>query len=284
MSRIVYINGDYVPEEKAMVSVFDRGFVFGDGVYEVVPVIHGKLVDKQYFLERLQRSLGELQLQWPLPSDAYLQVMEELIARNQLQEGIVYSQVTRGVADRDFAFPADTPTTLMAFTSKMEIINHPNAVSGIAVSTFDDIRWKRRDIKSINLLAQVMAKQDAVSKGAKESWMVEDGHVTEGASSSAYIVKDGRVITRHLSNLILPGIRRRTLLEIAAANDIAFAEREFTVAEALAADEAFISSATTVVLPVVTIDGHKIADGKPGPITRRLRELYVSRLMAEAGH
>ena len=282
MSRIVYVNREYLREEEAKISVFDRGFIFGDGVYEVVPVIAGNVVDKQYFLERLDRSLGELNINWPCGKQEYLQVMEQLVRRNELHEGIVYSQVTRGIADRIFSFPADTPTTLVAFTSAMELLENPAAESGIAVVTTEDLRWKRRDIKSLNLLAQVLAKQDAVSRGAEEGWMVEDGFVTEGVSSTAYIVKDGTVITRPLSNLILPGIRSRTLIEIAEQADIEIKQRLFTVAEALQADEAFISSATTITLAVVDIDGHKIGDGKPGMITQRLRELYKNRILDEA--
>ena len=282
LNRIVYVNGEYLPEEEAKISVFDRGFVFGDGVYEVVPVIAGHVVDKQYFLERLDRSLGELSISWPCTKQEYLEVMQQLVRRNELREGTVYSQVTRGVADRVFSFPADTPTTLVAFTSAMELLDNPAAETGIPVVTTEDLRWKRRDIKSVNLLAQVLAKQDAVSRGAQEGWMVEDGFVTEGVTSTAYIVKDGTVITRPLSNLVLPGIRRRTLIEIAEKADIEIDQRAFTVAEALQADEAFISSATTITLAVVSIDGHDIGDGQPGPITMRLRELYKNRILDEA--
>lgn len=283
MSSIVYVNGDFVKKEEARISIFDRGFIFGDGVYEVVPVINGVLVDKQYFLERLERSLGELSIDWPCSKQHYMQVMEQLVEINALQEGIVYSQVTRGVADREFTFPDDTATTFVAFTSAMELLENPAAISGITVATTTDLRWKRRDIKSVNLLAQCLAKQDAATKGASEGWMVEDGFVTEGVSSSAYIVKEGRIITRPLSNFILPGIRRRTLLEIATQQGIEIVERPFTVAEALAADEAFISSATTLVMPVVIIDGESIGDGNPGPLTLRLRRLYKERMLAEAG-
>ena len=282
LNRIVYVNREYLPEEEAKISVFDRGFVFGDGVYEVVPVIAGHVVDKQYFLERLDRSLGELSISWPCTKQDYLEVMQQLVRRNELREGTVYSQVTRGVADRVFSFPADTPTTLVAFTSAMELLDNPAAETGIPVVTTEDLRWKRRDIKSVNLLAQVLAKQDAVSRGAQEGWMVEDGFVTEGVTSTAYIVKDGTVITRPLSNLVLPGIRRRTLIEIAEKADIEIDQRAFTVAEALQADEAFISSATTITLAVVSIDGHDIGDGQPGPITMRLRELYKNRILDEA--
>ena len=284
MSRIVYVNGDYIAEEDATVSIFDRGFIFGDGIYEVVPVVNGTMVDRQYFLERLGRSLAELSLSWPCPEPDYLAMMEELISRNNLVEGIVYSQVTRGVADRDFPYPVNTPTTLVAFTSTLQLLDNPLAETGISVATTEDIRWKRRDIKSINLLAQCMAKQDAVSQGANEGWMVEGGFVTEGVSSTAYIVKDSKLITRPLSNSILPGIRRRTLLEIAEQENIATEERSFTVEEALQADEAFISSATTLALPVVSIDGNKIAGGLPGKLTLRLRELYKARILKEAGN
>ncbi len=282
MSRTVYINGEFVPEEEAKVSVFDRGFIFGDGVYEVIPVFLGKLVDKQYFVERLDRSLSELGIAWPCPTDDYVKVMQQLIEKNGLEEGVVYSQVTRGVADRDFPFPENTKPSFMAFTSVMELLNNPAARTGIKVVTTPDLRWKRRDIKSINLLGQVLAKQDAKSRGGKEGWMIEDGYVTEGVSSSAYIVKDGVIITRPLSNSILPGIRRRTLLELAQKESIAIEERLFTLKEALEADEAFISSATTMALGVVDIDGNRVGDGTPGPVTLKMRELYTKRVLDEA--
>jgi D-alanine transaminase len=282
LNRIVYVNGDYVKEEDAVISVFDRGFIFGDGVYEVVPVILGKLVDKQYFLERLDRSLYELSIEWPCSKEEYMEVMNQLVERNSLQEGIVYSQVTRGAADRDFPFPEDSDSSLVAFTSVMNLLNSPDIKTGIPVITTADLRWKRRDIKSVNLLGQVLAKQDAISKNGKEGWMVEDGVVTEGVSSSAYIVKDNVLITRPLSNSILPGIRRRTLLEIAKSVGIDVDERVFTVEEAMAADEAFISSATTMALAVISIDGHMVGEGKPGPVTQQLRALYLERVLKEA--
>ena len=281
MSRTVYVNGAFVPEEQAKISVFDRGFIFGDGVYEVVPVISGKLVDKQYFLERLDRSLGELSIAWPCTKQEYMEVMEQLVESNQLTEGVVYSQVTRGIADRDFPFPENVSPSFVAFTSNMELLDNPLVKSGIHVITTPDLRWKRRDIKSVNLLGQVLAKQDAITRGGHEGWMVEDGIVTEGVSSSAYIVKNATIITRPLSNAILPGIRRRTLLEIASNVGIDVEERIFTIEEALAADEAFISSATTMTLGVVSIDGHQIGNGTPGPVTIRLRELYKARVLKE---
>lgn len=282
MSRIVYVNGEYVAADQARVSIFDRGYIFGDGVYEVIPVINGKLVDKAYFLERLDRSLSELQIAWPCSKEDALAMMRELISRNELIEGVVYCQVTRGVAERDFTFPEDCEPAFIAFTTVMDLLDNPAAETGIDVLTTEDLRWKRRDIKSINLLGQVLAKQDAASRGGKEGWMIEDGFVTEGVSSSAYIVKDKKIITRQLSNDILPGIRRRTLLEISAELGIEIEQRPFTVAEALAADEAFISSATTITLGVVSLDGQKIGDGTPGPVTRRLREAYKQRVIAEA--
>lgn len=282
MSRTVYVNGMFVPEEQAKISVFDRGFIFGDGVYEVVPVISGKLVDKQYFLERLDRSLDELSIAWPCTKQEYMEVMEQLVESNHLTEGIVYSQVTRGIADRDFPFPENVSPSFVAFTSSMELLDNPLVKSGIHVITTPDLRWRRRDIKSVNLLGQVLAKQDAITRGGHEGWMVEDRIVTEGVSSSAYIVKNATIITRPLSNVILPGIRRRTLLEIASNVGIDVEERIFTIEEALAADEAFISSATTMTLGVVSIDGRQIGNGTPGLVTIRLRELYKARVLKEA--
>ncbi len=285
MSRIVYVNGTYFAQEDAKVSVFDRGFLFGDGVYEVIPVLNGRIVELSHALQRLHRSLGEIAMAWPCPRDEFCAVLEELRARNQLQEGYVYLQVTRGVAERDFAFPAaGTPSGFVAWTAAKKLIDNPLATTGVKVVTVPDLRWKRRDIKSINLLAQCLAKQQAASAGAFEGWMTEDGVVTEGASSSAYIVKDGAIITRALSTSILPGIRRKVILQMANEHGIALVERPFTVAEALAADEAFLSSATTLVMPVVSIDGQSVAEGRPGPVAQRLRALYVEMILQEAAH
>ena len=283
MTNTVFVNGSYVPKQEATISVFDRGFIFGDGVYEVVPVIAGKMVDKAYFIERLARSLGELEIEWPCSRDDVLAMLNELITRNALIEGMVYLQITRGIADRDFAFPADITSSIVAFSSELTLIDNPAARTGIPVMTTPDLRWKRRDIKSVNLLGQVLAKQNAVTRGGKEGWMIENGVITEGVSSSAYIVKEQVIITRPLSNEILPGIRRRTLLELCEKEGITLEQRLFTLDEALAADEAFITSATTIVLPVVSIDGSTIGTGEPGPITQKLRSLYLARLKAEAG-
>ena len=282
MSDLVYVNGDFVAKKDATISIFDRGFIFGDGVYEVVPVIDGAMVDRAYFLQRLERSLGELRIDWPCSTAEVLRVMNALIERNEIKEGMVYLQVTRGIADREFGFPEQAKPSMVAFATTLDLIDNPAATTGIAVMTTPDLRWKRRDIKSVNLLGQVLAKQDAAQRGGKEGWMIEDGYITEGVSSSAYIVKGGAIITRPLSNEILPGIRRRTLLELCQAEGINLEQRLFTLEEALDADEAFISSATTIVHPVVSIDGQAIATGKPGPITQKLRTLYIQRLRNEA--
>ena len=281
MIRTVYVNGEFVPEDQARVSIFDRGFVFGDGVYEVVPVIRGRLADRDYFIQRLTRSLGELGIAWPCSKEEYQDVLEQLVARNSLEEGIVYTQVTRGASDRQFTFPPDTPATMVAFTQKTPLLDHPAAETGITVVTNPEIRWLRRDIKSLNLLAQVLAKQHAADHSAGETWMLEDGLVTEGASSTAYIVNNGKVITRSLSNRVLPGIRRRRLLELAADAGIEYEERPFSLEEAMAADEAFISSATTILISVVNIDGKQIGDGRPGPVSHRLRQLYCRHMLEE---
>ncbi len=282
MSRTVYLNGDYLPEEEAKVSVFDRGYLFGDGIYEVVPVIEGMILDKAPFLDRFGSSLDKLDIAWPCTREELCEMLDTLADKNGLSEGVIYMQVTRGVADRDFHYPADTPTTLMAFTQAKNLLENPAAEAGVKVVTVDDIRWKRRDIKSIALLAQCVAKQAAVEQGATEGWMTEDGYVTEGTSSSAYIVKDGVIITRPLSNEILPGIRRKVLLKLAQHHQVRVVERKFTVEEALEADEAFLSSASTFVLPIVNIDDRQIGDGTPGPVARKMREIYLSEAISVA--
>ena len=282
MSQLVYVNGTYFPKEEATISVFDRGFLFGDGIYEVVPVVNGKLVDKANFWERLDRSLREIKLTWSCSKEEILEILETLIAKNELSEGGVYLQVTRGIAERDFAFPKDTPPSFMAFTFAKSFINHPK-IAGVEVVSVEDIRWKRRDVKSISLLGQCLSKDEVVQKGAFEGWMVEDGFVTEGTSSTAYIVKDGTLITRPLSNDILPGIRRKVILEFCANEGIKVEERPFSIAEALKADEAFMSSATIVLLPIIKLDGQPIGTGKPGVITMKLRDKYVKALKEEAG-
>jgi D-alanine transaminase len=280
MSRIVHLNGQYLPENEAKVSVFDRGYLFADGVYEVTAVIEGKFIDFEPHMERLDRSLGELDIAWPLARERIREVHEELIGRNGLREGRVYMQVTRGVAERDFAYPKDVASTLLAFTQSARLLADPRAETGVKVISIPDIRWKRRDIKSIALLAQCMGKQNAVEAGAFEAWMYEDGHVTEGTSSTAFIVSQGRIITRALSNAVLPGVTRRSLLRLAAERSIAVEERPFTLEEAYGAQEAFLTSASTLVMPVVEIDGHRIGTGQPGPVTGDLRAIYLEAALA----
>ena len=280
MSRIAYVNGDYVPENEAKVSIFDRGFLFADGVYEVTPIVNGKLVDYDAHMERLDRSLNELKMAWPCTKPEMRKMHEELVARNKLKEGIIYMQVTRGVADRMFNFPKDIKSSLVAFPQVMSLVDNPNARTGVKVVTTPDIRWLRRDIKSVMLLAPVLGKQEAYEKGASEAWMVEEGKVTEGTSSNAYIVKDGKVITRHLSNEILAGCTRRALMRLAKEEGVEIVERKFTVEEALAADEAFLTSASQFVMPIVEIDGHRIGGGQPGPVVRKLRELFLKEASA----
>jgi D-alanine transaminase len=275
MSRTVYVNGEFLPEEQGKVSIFDRGFLFADGVYEVTAVVAGHLVDYDPHMERLERSLKELAMAWPCSKEELKAMHLEIIRRNHLSEGIVYMQVTRGSADRDFKFPKDAKPTIIAFTQEASLVDNPNARVGTKVVTIPDIRWARRDIKSVMLLAPVLGKQAAYEKGAHEGWMVEDGFITEGTSSNAYIVKDGRVITRGLSHEILAGCTRRSLFRLARDHGITIEERQFTPSEAYRADEAFLTSASQFVMPIVEIDGHRVGGGQPGPVTRKLRDLFL---------
>jgi len=282
MSRIVYVNGGYVPEEEAKISVFDRAFLFGDGVYEVTAVVEGKLVDFAAHLSRLDRSMQEIALLPPLTHAELRTLHEELIARNKIEEGIVYLEITRGVADRDFSYPEDAKPTVVAFTQSRPLIDNPYATTGVKIITIPDIRWKRRDIKSTAMLGQTMGKQEAKLKGAYEAWMVEDGYVTEGTSSSAFIVdQDGVVRTQPLGHHILPGVTRRAVLRLAEIEGIRIGERPFTVEEALSAREAFMSAASAFVLPIVEIDGVQIGDGRPGPIAMLFRDLYIEEARKE---
>ena len=281
MSRIVYVNGRFVPESEAHVSIFDRGFLFGDGVYEVSSVLDRGLVDNSAHLARLERSLGELGMALPATPDEIVRAQKELIARNDLDEGTIYLQITRGPADRDFAYPAEPKPTLVMFTQKKSIVDNPLAARGITVITVPDLRWRRRDIKTVGLLAASMAKQAALDAGADDVWMIEDGVVTEGSSNNAYIVTgDGVVVTRHLGSEILHGITRAAVLRLSREHQIAVEERAFTVDEAKSAAEAFITSASSFVIPVTGIDGETIGDGRPGAITTRLREIYIESARA----
>ena len=283
MTRIVYVDGQFVPENEARVSVFDRGFLFGDGVYEVSAVLGGGLVDNAGHLARLERSLGELGIVSPATADEIARAQKELVARNDLDEGIVYLQITRGPADRDFAYPAEPQPTLVMFTQKKALVDNPLAARGITVITVPELRWRRRDVKTVGLLAASMAKQAALDAGADDAWMVEDGFITEGSSNNAYIVtRSGVVVTRHLGNEILHGITRATVLRLARERQITIEERPFTVGEAKSAAEAFITSASSFVIPVVGIDGETIGDGRPGPITGRLLDIYIESARASA--
>ncbi len=283
MSRTVFVNGAFLPYEQASIPIMDRGFLFADGIYEVSAVVNGRLVDSAAHLQRLDRSLSDIRIANPHTAAEWTRLAEDLVARNGLREGLVYMQVTRGVAERDFAFPkAATPTVVM-FTQAKALVDSPAARSGVAVITVPDLRWRRRDIKSVALLAQVLAKQAAAEAGVAEAWMVEDGHVTEGGSSTAFIItRDGRIVTRPLSHAVLPGITRLAAMALAREAGLAIEERLFTVEEALAAAEAFFTSAGSFVMPVVAIDGKPVGDGRPGPLTRRLRELYLGMAGAPA--
>ncbi len=276
MSRIVYVNGEYLAEKEAKISVFDRGFLFADGIYEVSSVLQGKLIDNKGHLRRLHRSLSELSIDIPASDEEIEAIQTRLIKENNIDEGLVYYQVTRGAADRDFAYPQGVKPSLVMFTQKKSVVDSPLAKTGISVISVDDIRWQRRDIKTVGLLAACMAKMAAKAAGADDAWMIENGLVTEGSSNNAYIIsQDGTLITRNLGNEILAGITRQAVLQLADETGIKVEERAFSIDEALAAKEAFITSATTFVMPVVSIDGNTVADGKPGELSIRLRELYI---------
>jgi D-alanine transaminase len=276
MSRTVYVNGSFVPEADAKISIFDRAFLFAEGVYEVTAVLGGKPLDLENHLARLDRSLAEMEIAPPLTHEALRALHAELIARNRVEEGIVYIEISRGVADRDFLYPEAVPPTVVAFTQSRPLLDNPYAETGIKVITVPDIRWKRRDIKSTALLAQTMGKQEAKRRRAYEAWMVEDGFVTEGTSSTAFILDvNGTIRTQPLGHHILPGVTRRAVLRLAREQGVDIEERPFTVAEAREAREAFISAASAFVLPVVEIDGQAIGDGRPGPVARAFRRLYI---------
>ena len=281
MTRTVYVNGDYLPEDQAKVSIFDRGFLMADGVYEVTSVLGGKLIDFAGHAKRLQRSLDELEMRNPLDEAAWLEVHRQLVARNGIDEGLIYLQVTRGnPGDRDFAYPpADLPPTVVLFTqSKPGMADNPAAKSGWSVISVPDIRWGRRDIKTVQLLYPSMGKMMAKKAGVDDAWFTEDGFVTEGTSNNAYIVKGSRIITRALSSDILHGITRAAVLRFAREAQMEVEERNFSIDEAKAADEAFITAASGVVMPVVQVDGVDIGSGKPGKVATRLREIYLDEM------
>ena len=279
MARIVYVNGRYLPYAQAQIHCEDRGFLFGDAVYEVCPVLAGKIIDEEPHLARLERSMRELAMQPPMGRAALGVVLRETVRRNRVGDGWIYLQVSRGAAPRDFLFPAaSVPRTVVCFARSQPFAKMDTAAEkGIAVVTAPDQRWGRVDIKTVNLLAPVLAKEKAKAANAKECWLVDrDGMVTEGASSNAWIVsKDGEVLTRKADSAILRGVTRTVLMEFLAKHELRITERPFTVAEAKAAREAFVTSATNFVMPVVSIDGTPVGNGKPGETTQKLRQLVV---------
>lgn len=286
MSRVVYVNGRWLPQHAATVHVEDRGYQFADGVYEVCEVRGGRLVDERRHTERLTRSLSELRIPLPLPVSALSVVLHEIVRRNRLRDGVVYLQITRGVARRDHGFPpAGTAPSLVVAARRIDPEQGDRtAQTGIAVVTMPETRWARVDIKSIALLPNVLAKQAAREQGAREAWFVDrDGYVTEGASSNAWIVTPGgKVVTRPLGTDILRGISREVVKDVLEARDLGagpldFEERPFTVAEALGAREAFVTAASQIVMPVVRIDGRPIGSGVPGPVAAALRRTFHSR-------
>jgi D-alanine transaminase len=285
MSRIAYVNGRYLPFAQAKVHIEDRGYQFGDGVYEVCEVRGGRLIDERRHLERLKRSLGELRIRMPVSTRALGVIMREVVARNRIGYGIVYLQITRGVARRDHAFPSREvqPSVVVTARTLNQVRNEALAQQGIAVVTIPDNRWDRVDIKTIGLLPNVLARQAALERGVRDAWFVDaHGRVTEASSANVWIVtSNGTLITRHADNAILRGITRTVLFDTIRAEGLTVEERAFTLEEAYGAREAFITSASQIVLPVVRVDDRIIGDGKPGPVAIALRRAYHHH--AEAG-
>lgn len=281
MLRIAYVNGRYLPHEQASVHIEDRGYQLADGVYEVCIVRDGRMIDEERHMRRLARSLDELQIRWPMHRSALAIVMREVVRRNRVRDGMVYVQATRGVAPRNHPFPPASvrPSLVVTARSTDVAAGEKSASEGIAVITTRDTRWERVDIKSVSLLPNVLAKQKAKEAGAVEAWFVDrDGMVTEGASTNAWIVTgEGVLVTRGLSNAILRGVTRDVILDLLRREGIGFEERGFTVAEAIGAREAFITSAGNLVMPVIRIDGHAIGSGRPGEVSLKLRRLFFSQ-------
>ncbi len=277
MSRIAYVNGSYMPHSEAEINVEDRGYQFADGVYEVAAVCRGRIIDEDGHLVRLKRSLNELQIAMPMADGPFALVCRETLRQNRVQDGILYIQVSRGVARRDHPFPEDIEPALVMTARAVDWPADADSDLGAQVVSVDDIRWLRRDIKSVSLLPNVLAKQEARDKGAYEAWLVDDeGFVTEGSSTNAWIVdREGRIVTRELGPKILGGITRATVIELARLNGIKVLERKFSLDEALAAPEVFLTSTTSFVRGIVGINSKEIGDGLPGPVTRRLRGLYL---------
>ncbi len=281
MSRIVYLNGSYLPEQEAKISIFDRAVNFGDAIYEVAGVMQGKLVDFEHHMQRYQTSLGKLSMQSPLQKDEILAAFRQLVAVNEIENGLVYMQLTRGVAERDFDWPEGMQPNLFMFTQPQSAAEAEQAGSGLKLASVDDIRWARRDIKTVNLLGQVLAKRQAHEAGADEALMVDrDGFVTECASSSFFIVSGDSILTRPLNNDILPGVTRRAVLALCQQQGMQLLERKFTLEEAMKADEAFITAASAYLMAVVKIDDRDVGAGKPGPTHKKLLDLYLQEIKA----
>ncbi|MEM7563238.1 MAG: D-amino-acid transaminase [Pseudomonadota bacterium] len=283
MSRTVYINGQYCAEQDATVSIFDRGLLFADAIYEVAGVIDGRLLDFEAHMQRLDRSLDEMRMPAPLSHDEILAIMREMVRLNDVTEGLVYLQITRGSdGDREFLAKEGIKPTVFMFTQQKVASERDDYQNGISMVSAPDIRWARRDIKTVGLMGSVMSKWVAQAANAGEVLMLKDGYVTEGGCTSFYIIKSGKLITRPLSNDILPGCTRKALLSLVAESDIELDERLFTLEETYTADEAFITGASTYVCPVIRIDGRSMGDEKPGPVTRRLQEIYYAHALKDS--
>ncbi len=284
MTRIAYVNGQYVPHDEAVVHIEDRGFQFADGVYEVIAVHQGKLIDEELHMERLERSLGELSIAWPISRRSMPVVMRQVVRRNRVHNGLLYLQVTRGVAPRNHAFPDHDHSSLVMTSRPTASFDKEAIAKGVDVITVPDIRWSRRDIKSISLLPNCLSKQQAVEAGAYEAWFIDnDGLITEGTACNAWIVtKDGEPLSRKADSDILNGITRQSLIKLAEKEGVSFTERAFTPDEAKAAKEAFLTSTTSFVKPVVRIDGQSVGNGKAGSLTRRLLDFYGAHMDGQA--
>ncbi|NQU57009.1 MAG: D-amino-acid transaminase [Rhodospirillales bacterium] len=283
MSRIAYVNGQYVPHLAASVHIEDRGYQFSDGVYEVIAIHKGKLIDMEGHIERLTRSLSELEITWPVTPRALDMIIRQVIRRNRTRDGIVYMQITRGVAPRNHAFPDHHDSALVITAKRFPTFTFNASNKGVDVITTPETRWQRRDIKTISLLGNCLAKEQAARAGCYEAWFVEDdGMVTEGTSSNAWIVTaDGKLVTRNTSNAILNGITRLAILKLAKEQGVEFVERAFSVEEAKSAKEAFVSSTTSFVKPVLHIDGNPVGDGKVGSLSAKLLTYYGEHMKAQ---
>ena len=281
MTRTVYLNGDYMPDHEAKISIFDRAVNFGDAIYDVAGVLDGKLIDFEHHMQRYFNSLQKLSIESPLTKDEILQAFRRLVELNHLEEGLVYVQVTRGVAERDFVWPEGIKPNVFMFTQAKQSEENEAGRNGIKLASAVDIRWARRDIKSVNLLGQVLVKQAAHEAGAYEALMVDgEGYVSECGSTSFFMVQDGEILTRPLRNDILPGVTRRAILALCAVKGFKLIETRFTLEQARNADEAFVSGASTYILPVVKIDDHELSGGQPGETTLQLREIYLEHARA----